>query len=289
MTDFEFPLKTEEFAVSIDDKVAHLILDNPRRANCMTAAFWRDLPGIVDALSHSGAARALVISSTGKHFSAGMDLAEFQADGEMAAAKGRVAFGEAFRLQVKVLQDTFSALERARMPVIAAIQGGCIGGGVDLISACDFRYASQDAFFCIHETNLGMTADVGTFPRLAKLIPDGVVRELAFTGRRMSAAEAFECKLVNRVAEDHQGAVALALEAAREISAKAPLAVVGAKVALNYGRDHSTADTLDYLAVWQAGMFKPELIRETGAAAAEGREPRYPDLLPLPKTGMDKL
>lgn len=287
--DLEFPLKTDEFEVTIDQKVAHLVLNNPAKANCMTPAFWRDLPRIVDALSDGGAVRALVISSTGKHFTAGMDLSQFQADKEIAEVKGRANFGEAFRLQVKILQDTFSALERARMPVIAAIQGGCIGGGVDLVTACDIRYASKDAFFCIHETNLGMTADVGTFPRLAKLIPEGVVRELAFTGRRLSAAEAFECRLVNRLAEDHEGAVTLALEAAREISAKAPLAVTGAKVVLNYGRDHTTADTLDYIAVWQTGMFKPELIYETAAAAKEGREPDYPDLFPRPKDGLGGL
>ncbi len=167
------------------------------------------------------------------------------------------------------------------MPVLAAIQGGCIGGGVDLISACDIRYCSDDAFFCIQEINIGMTADVGTFPRLPQLIPQGVVRELAFTGRRLTARESLDVGLVNRVFPSHDALVAGVLEVARAIAERSPLAVWGSKEMLNYARDHSLADGLDYIATWQTGMFQPTDMLEAFAAKSEGRPPAYPDLLPV--------
>jgi enoyl-CoA hydratase len=169
--------------------------------------------------------------------------------------------------------------------VIVAIQGGCIGGAVDLISACDIRYASADAFFTIHEINIGMTADVGTFPRLCKLIPEGWVRELAYTGGRLPAARARELGLVNEVFDSHEAVVAHALATAREIASKSPLAVTGSKVMINYARDHSIADALDYIATWQTGMFAGPHMAEAFAAKQAGRAPVYPDLLPL-KTRM---
>jgi enoyl-CoA hydratase len=181
------------------------------------------------------------------------------------------------------LQDTFSCLDEARMPVIAAIQGGCIGGAVDFTSACDIRYASADAFFTIHEINIGMTADVGTFPRLCKLIPEGWVRELAYTGRRLPAARAREIGLVNEVFATHEEVVAHALATAREIASKSPLAVAGSKVMINYARDHTIKDGLDYIATWQTGMFSPPHMMEAFQAKTQNREPVYPDLVPLKK------
>ncbi len=169
------------------------------------------------------------------------------------------------------------------MPVLAAVQGGCVGGGVDMISACDVRYCSEDAFFCIQEINIGMTADVGTFPRLAHLIPQGLVRELAYTGRRLHAEEALAAGLVNRVFASHDELVDGVMEVAREIAARSPLAVWGSKEMLNYARDHSIADGLDYIATWQTGMFQPTDMMEAFAAKSEKREPRYQDLLPLRK------
>jgi enoyl-CoA hydratase len=143
-------------------------------------------------------ARVIVISSTGKHFTAGMDLSVFT-DGEGVNASGGDEYSraEAFRQFVLTLQGSFNCLDNARMPVLVAIQGGCIGGGVDIVSACDMRYATEDAFFQIQEINIGMTADVGTFPRLCKLIPEGWVRELAYAGRRLPAPRAKEIGLVN--------------------------------------------------------------------------------------------
>jgi enoyl-CoA hydratase len=214
-----------------------------------------------------------------------MDLSVFT-DGEGVTGgepADRFVAAESFRRHVHHLQDTFSCLDEARMPVIAAIQGGCIGGAVDFTSACDIRYASADAFFTIHEINIGMTADVGTFPRLCKLIPEGWVRELAYTGRRLPAQRAKEIGLVNEVFDTHEAVVEHALATAREIAGKSPLAVAGSKVMINYARDHTIADALDYIATWQTGMFSGQHMAEAFTAKAQKRDAVYPDLLPLKK------
>jgi enoyl-CoA hydratase len=273
------------FDVEIETGVAHLRLKRPEALNTMTRAFWNELPTIVRDIDDNARARCIVISSTGKHFCAGMDLSVFT-DGEGVTGgepADRFVAAESFRRHVHHLQDTFSCLDEARMPVIAAIQGGCIGGAVDFTSACDIRYASADAFFTIHEINIGMTADVGTFPRLCKLIPEGWVRELAYTGRRLPAARARDIGLVNEVFATHEDVVAHALATAREIASKSPLAVAGSKVMINYARDHSIRDALDYIATWQTGMFSPPHMMEAFQAKAQNREPVYPDLVPLRK------
>lgn len=271
------------FDVSIEDAVAHIQLKRPEAMNTMNRAFWAELPAIVRDIDDNARARCIVISSTGKHFSAGMDLSVFANVGEGRGEADRHVAGESFRRHVRALQDTFSCLDEARMPVIAAIQGGCIGGAVDFTSACDIRYCSADAFFCIMEINIGMTADVGTFPRLCKLIPEGWVRELAYTGRRLPAQRARDIGLVNEVFETHEAVVAHALATAREIASKSPLAVAGSKVMINHARDHTIKDSLDYIAVWQTGMFSGPHMAETFVAKQEGREPVFPDLMPLRK------
>lgn len=276
---------TECFDVSIRDNVAHLALNRPSAFNTMTPAFWRELPQIVRDIDDNARARCIVISSSGKHFCAGMDLAVFgggQTPGGGAGERGRTAAN--LRRVVRDMQATFDCLDEARMPVIAAIQGGCIGGAIDMTSACDIRYCTADAFFVIQEINIGMTADVGTFPRLCHLIPQGWVREMAYTGRRVDARTALRIGLVNEVFEDHEAVVNHALLTAREIASKTPLSVHGSKVMINYARDHSLADGLDYIATWQAGMFNPETdMKEALTARLEKREPRFEDLLPVRK------
>ena len=272
------------FSVSIEDGVAHIQLNRPDAFNAMNRAFWNELPAIVRDIDDNARARCIVITSTGKHFSAGMDLSVFT-DGEgvslLAGDKQNAA--ESFRRHIHHLQDTFSCLDEARMPVIVAVQGGVIGGAVDFTSACDIRYATADAFFVVQEINIGMTADVGTFPRLCKLIPEGWVRELAYTGRRLPAQRAKEIGLVNEVFETHEQVVAHALATGREIASKSPLAVAGSKVMINYARDHTIKDGLDYIAVWNTSMFSPMHMAEAFAAKNEKREANFPDLLPLRK------
>jgi enoyl-CoA hydratase len=271
------------FEVEIADKVAHVRASRPDELNTMVPEFWRELPEIVTGISDDASARVVVISSTGKHFSAGMDLSVFTG-GHLADAGAEPGRRHAqLRSNAKVLQWSFTALEKARVPVLAACQGGVIGGAVDLVTACDVRYASADAFFTVQEINIGMTADVGTLQRLGKVVPEGVARELAFTGRRMPAQRAYEVGLVQHVYPDHDALVGGVLETAREIAAKSPLAVWGTKVAMNYARDHAVDDGLDQIATWQAGMFQPADMMEAFAAKAERRPAVFPDLLPEPR------
>jgi len=271
------------FDVSIEAHVAHIRLKRPEAMNSMVREFWNELPQIVRDIDRNARARCIVISSTGKHFCAGMDLAVFGGGGSTSAAasKDTAVNAEAMRYHVKALQDSFSCLDEARMPVIAAIQGGCVGGAVDMTSACDIRYCSADAFFVIQEINIGMTADVGTFPRLCKLIPEGWVRELAYTGRRLPASRARDIGLVNEVFDTHEEVVAHALATAREIASKAPLAVTGSKVMINYARDHTIKDGLDYIAVWQTSMFSGPHMAEAFKARSEKRDANFPGLAPL--------
>ena len=174
-------------------------------------------------------------------------------------------------------------LESARFPVIAAIQGGCIGGGLDLVAACDIRYATAEAFFCVQEINVGMAADLGTLQRLPKLIPDGVARELSYTGRRMEAARAREVGLVNEVYEDAEATLEAALATAREIAAQAPAAIWGTKEAINFTRDHAVSESLEAMATWQAGMFRPQDVQEAMVARRKRRKPEFGDLPPIPR------
>lgn len=271
----------ECFELSIEAGVAHIKLNRPDALNSMTPSFWRDLPAIVEDIDVNARARCIVLSSTGKHFSAGMDLAVFSASGGATVAADAATTSELTRRKAYKFQEAFTSLEKARMPVLAAIQGGCVGGAVDLVAACDIRYCTANTFFSIEEINIAMTADVGTFPRLCGLIPQGWVRELAYTGRRLPAAKALELGLVNAVFDTQAELLDYVLATAREIAAKAPLAVTGSKVMINYARDHSIADGLDYIATWQAGMFSPAHMAEAFAAKKEKRAADFPDLLPV--------
>jgi enoyl-CoA hydratase len=277
--------KTYEcFSVTIEDRIAHIQLNRPEAMNAMNRAFWNDLPDIVRDIDGEAKARVIVVSAIGKHFSAGMDLSVFGSGGVTGAPPDRYVMAEAFRSNIRQIQSSFNCFEDARMPVLFACQGGVIGGAIDMISAGDIRWCTRDAFFCIQETNIAMTADVGTFPRLQRYIPEGWVKQMAFTGERVPAEKAKEIGLVNDVFDTQEDMMAHVMKIAREIASKSPLAVTGCKVMVNYGRDHNTADTLDYIGVWNAAMFPPSHMKEAFEARVEKREPVYPDLLPLRKT-----
>jgi enoyl-CoA hydratase len=267
------------FDFSISNKVAHLTFNRPDASNTMQPVFWRELNEIVSALQRMASARALVISSSGKHFTAGMaddvfdhDFPSVEAD--VGTAGGRVNMA----MQLEEMQRAFTALERLRMPVIAAIQGGCIGSGVDMICACDIRLATKDAFFCIQEINVGMTADLGTLQRLPKLIPEGIVHELAYTGRSVSAQRALALGLVNEVFESREGMIVAALQMASEIAEKPPVAIWGSKQAIHYARDHSTEDALRQMGWLQAGIWQGANLKEALRAKQQGKSPQYADL-----------
>ncbi|MCB2112391.1 MAG: crotonase/enoyl-CoA hydratase family protein [Parvularculaceae bacterium] len=269
------------FTVEVANYIAHLRLNRPEKANSMIPEFWREFPEAIDAISNDGEARVIVISSEGKHFSSGMDISVFMSGGLGGDAANPHVAAEAFRHKILSLQDTFNCLERARQPVLAAIQGGAIGAGVDLATACDCRYASQEAFFAVQETAIGMTADVGTFPRLVKVIPEGWARQMAYTAERVPADKAREFGLVNEVFPSHDALLAGVMEIAGKIAAHSPLAVAGCKRQANYARDHSTAEALDYIALWNAAMLRPHDIQEAFVAKGEKRAPRFDALEPL--------
>ncbi len=260
------------------DAIAHISLKRGDELNTMTPEFWRELPQIIRNIDANASARVIVLSAEGRHFSAGIDLSAFAAlepdeDEETGRVRARLM------RSIQKLQESFTCLEQSRIPVLAAVQGACIGGALDLVCACDMRYCTNDAFFTIHEINLGMVADVGTFPRLAKLLPDGPLRQLAYTGRKLEAGEAWRLGFVNKVFDSHEAMMAAVMETAREIAAKSPLAIWGSKEMITYARDHTTADSLKHVATWQAGMFQQEDVCEGLNAQIEKRSAEFDDLL----------
>ena len=271
------------FEYELKDHVAHISMCRGDAFNSMTKAFWSELPELVDKISDEGKARVIVLSAQGKHFCAGMDLANFKSDGDfLSTDTKKITQGRRSEAQFRVTRDlqySISCLEKSRIPVIAAIQGACIGAGVDLITACDIRYASNDAFFCIQETNIGMAADVGTLQRLPYLIPEGILRELAYTGRRFSADESLKYGLVNAVFDTPDAVIEHALSVADEIADKAPLAISGIKEVLNYNRDHTVEESLNYNALWNAAMDFSDDMMEAFKSKTEKRDPDFQDLV----------
>jgi enoyl-CoA hydratase len=264
---------------STEDHVAHLVLNRPDTLNTMHPTFWRELDEVLTKLHTEGTARALVISSTGKHFSAGMALETFSGAIAMddQSPEGRAAI---FDLLTD-MQATFTKIENLRFPVICAIQGGCIGGAVDMVTAACIRYATADAFFCIQEINIGMVADVGTLQRLPKLIPFAVVKEMAYTGRRLPAARALAYGLVNEVFDTPEAMLAAALQCAKEIASKPPIAIWGTKQAVTYARDHSVEDSLRQMGWLQGAIWSNAHVRESIAAMKEKRAGSFTPLSAL--------
>ena len=268
------------FSLSLtDDHVAHLVLNRPEVMNTMHPTFWRELDELLTQIHTEGTARALVISSTGKHFSAGMALETFSGAIAMddQSPEGRAAI---FDLLTD-MQATFTKLENLRIPVICAIQGGCIGGAVDMVTAACIRYATADAFFCIQEINIGMVADVGTLQRLPKLIPFAVVKEMAYTGRRLPAQRALAYGLVNEVFDSADAMLAAALQCAKEIASKPPIAIWGTKQAVTYARDHSVEDSLRQMGWLQSAIWSNPHVRESIVAMKEKRAGAFAPLAAL--------
>ena len=267
------------FSLSQDQHIAHLVLNQPETLNTMHPTFWRELDEVLTRLHKEGTARVLVISSTGKHFSAGMALETFGGAITMddQSPEGRAAMFD----MLGDMQATFTKLETLRMPVIAAIHGGCIGGAVDMVTACCLRYATADAFFCIQEINIGMVADVGTLQRLPKLIPLAVVKELAYTGRRLPAAKALAYGLVNDVFDTREDMLAAALQCAAEIASKPPVAIWGTKQAVHYARDHSVDESLKQMGWLQGAVWSNAHVREAVSAMKEKRQGSFTPLTAL--------
>jgi enoyl-CoA hydratase len=264
------------FKVELTDSIAHVQINRPEKVNAMNAAFWEEIVDIFRWVDDTDAVRAVVISGAGKHFSAGIDLMMLASlAGQMGKDVGRNA--RFLRSTIVRLQASFNAVDKCRKPVLAAVQGYCIGGAIDLISACDMRYCSSDAQFSIKEIDMGMAADVGTLQRLPRIIGDGMMRELAFTGRNVEAEEALRIGLVNRVYDDQAALMDGVFAIAGEIAAKSPIAVAGTKEMLSYMRDHRIDDGLEYIATWNAAMLQSEDLRVAVAAHMSKQKPTFAD------------
>jgi len=266
------------FTLEIADHIATITLNNPQKANALGEDFWTEFAQVFEHINDDPDVRVAVVASTGKHFTSGIDLGYLQSTmppGDVDPARAM----DKLRRHVKFLQAPFVAIDKCRVPVLAAVQGGCFGAGVDLVSACDIRYASRDAFFIIQEINIGMVADLGTLQRMPRQIPDGLMRELAYTGRKYLADEAFRSGYVTHVAEDHAALLDHVMAIAANIAAQSPLAVSGSKEMLAHTRDNTVATGLDYIASWNAGMLSlPDVMKGATAALTRGKA-EFDDLL----------
>ena len=257
------------FDVSVEDHVAHVVMNRPDEFNSMTRLFWKELPEIIKELDKTAKARVILLRGEGKHFNAGMDLANFAPADKGGVKKDPARMRETFYHEVLELQDTFSALEECRMPTIASIQGACVGGGIDMVAACDIRHCSSDAFFKIAEVDIGLAADVGTLQRLPTLMPLGSVRELSYTGRKFLPAEALELGFMNKVFESRE-----------ELASKSPLITRVIKKQINYARDHSVKEALDYHAAWNSSLISGQDMEAAMKAFMEKSKANYDDLEP---------
>lgn len=271
-------MKFETLDVVTDGAVATVTLNRPDKLNAMNGAMFREIGEAFRWIDANTNARAIVLAANGKHFTAGLDLKESGAVmGAHEGDPGRIR--EKLRRHILFLQDCFSALEECRAPVIAAVHGACLGGGIDLISACDIRVGTADSWFSIQEINVAIVADVGTLQRAPYLLPNGVLRELALTGRKFLADEASKYGFLNAVEADRDAAIAKATEIANEIASKSPLAVAGTKAILNHSRDHTIADGLDYVATWNSGQLLSEDLMKAATAALTRETVEFSDLL----------
>lgn len=271
------PPSLATLTITLADHIATVRLNRPDKANAMNMAMWQEIRQAMNWIDATPEARVAVLEGDGKHFTSGIDLqmmmglqAQIQDD-----CDGRMR--EKLRRLILDLQDTLSSIERCRKPVLAAIHGACVGGGIDLICCTDMRYASADAHFSIKEIDIGMTADVGTLQRLPKLIGEGMVRELAYTGRRFDAQEARAIGLVNQVFESREGLQAGVREIAASIAAKSPLSIRGTKEMLNYARDHTVADGLNYIATWNSAMLMSSDLMTAMMASMSKQAPQFKD------------
>ena len=266
----------QAFVVELSGNVAHVQINRPEKINAMNAAFWTEIIDIFQWIEDTDAVRAVVLSGAGKHFSSGIDLMLLASvANELGKDVGRNA--RLLRRKILELQASFNAVDNCRKPVLAAIQGYCIGGAIDLISACDMRYAAEGAQFSIKEIDIGMAADVGTLQRLPRIIGDGMLRELAYTGRQFGADEAHNIGLVNRVFADQESLLAGVMQIAEEIAAKSPIAVTGTKAMISYMRDHTVNDGLEYVATWNSAMLQSNDLRVAIAAHMSKQKPEFVD------------
>lgn len=275
-TDYNFETlkvtQPSEFVLQVE-------LNRPEKRNAMNMAFWREMVECFKKISTDPECRAVVLSGAGKNFTAGIDLMALA--GELLKDQDAEAARRGFRLQnlIASFQQSFSVLEECPKPVIAAIHSACVGGGVDMVTACDIRYCTQDAWFQVKEVDVGLAADVGTLQRLPKVIGnDSLARELCYTARKLLSDEAKECGLVSRVFPDRDALIQGALDLASDIASKSPIAVQGTKVNMVYSRDHSVKEGLHYMAIWNQLMLQSEDLVKAATASMEKKTATFSKL-----------
>lgn len=271
-------MEYKSFTLKIADHIAVISLCHPEKANALGEDFWHECREVFEHLDTDPEVRVAVITSEGKHFTAGIDLMYLQSNMPPQNVDPARAMDQ-MRRHVKYLQAPFEAIDKCRIPVLAAVQGGCFGAGVDMVAACDMRYATEEAFFIIQEVNIGMVADLGTLQRMPRQIPDGLMRELAYTGRKFFAPEAQATGFVTKVLDSHEALLDHVMAVAARIASRSPLAVSGTKTMLNHSRDHDVASGLDYMASWNAGMLSMVDVMKGAAAALSKTEAEFDDLL----------
>lgn len=264
----------ECFRIERSEHVATVYLANEQKRNAMGPAFWDELPQLFAALDKDAAVRAIVLAADGPVWTAGLDLIHMMPKLH-AREPGRTAQQKHLRSLIQKLQDAISSVERTRQPVIAAVHGKCIGGGIDLITACDIRLCSADALFSVREVKVAIVADLGTLHRLPRIVGEGHARQLALTGEDIHAERALRIGLVNDVYDDRLSLLAAAHELAARIARNSPLAVQGVKDVMNHGRDHSVADGLCYVAMHNLSFLLSDDLGEAVTAFAEKREPNF--------------
>lgn len=272
------PPSFKTIALRIEQHVAWVALNRPAQANAIDDTMWKELQACFEWIDSEVTVRVAVLCGEGKNFCGGLDLAYFSDLGTSLGQHQEPARRvEAFRQIILTLQGHLTAIERCRKPVIAAIQGSCVGGGVDMVSCCDMRYCCDGAKFSIKEIDVGLVADVGTLQRLPHIIPRGLMNELTFTGRNMLHEEAERAGMVNKSYQSYEVMIEEVSALAQEIARKSPLAVRGAKEILRYSRDHSVDDALNYVATWNAGMLSMEDVMAAVSAATSGEAAEYKD------------
>ncbi|MFY0592362.1 crotonase/enoyl-CoA hydratase family protein [Roseivirga sp.] len=267
----------QHFKVEIADKVAQVKFNRPDKANALHIEAWVEMQKIFESLSTDETVRVIVLTGEGKHFCAGIDLELLMSVNSFKAIGCSAKRSEKIRNFILELQDTITAIEKCSKPVIAAVHGGCIGGAVDIVSACDMRYSTADAYFSIKEIDLGMVADIGTLQRLPKIISSAIVSEMAYTGRKVSGKEAEKIGLVNRSFDSPDELTDGVMQVAHAIASKSPLSIRGTKEIIRFTRDHNVDDSLNYIATWNAAMLLSNDLTEAFKATMEKRAPEFED------------
>ncbi len=270
-------MEYQNFQVNIANHIAHVQFNRPEKANAMNKQSWDEMKSIFETLDKDKEVRVIILSGNGAHFCSGIDLELLIGIQQFNQMDCEARKREKIKEMIEWLQDSINSIEKCRKPVLAAIHGACIGGGLDIAAACDMRYCSEDAYFSIKEIDLGLVADIGVLQRLPKAISPGLVSELAYTGRKLSSSEAISSGLVNQVFANLEELTKGVLDLATLIASKSPLVIRGIKQNLLYVRDHSVQDGLNQAAIWNAAMILSKDIMEVFQAKMAKREPEFKD------------